>query len=487
MNEEDFACDKFVGQRWRKDVCKNCFQPKRLHELRTKKSKADDEITALKSTVASTTLTSMISADTETTDKTDSVASTQHIEHEQQQNEVNLQTKVAVVMSDEQLSASTQESRAIEQKCSLSDVEREESDSKVPVDVNTGEQATVDDLCADSNTNVIIVKYDKETEQSSNDDTLDKGDKRNDNDRSEYTVQKTPLDNSDVSVRDTSLCNTTTSLDEGIKGNSEETRDDVTDSETIKHDSSFPSLVEHSNIFHEELPTKSSSGDEDIHKEVTGSVVPLFAVNTGEELSCSQDVPDESGFEGDTMATQVKDDQPITSNIVTSTVLSSSLQDDAVHSLSAVELPQQLSMEETHTNVVCDESTKSPSAKVELPQSNDDKNHPAPPSLAAADNQAPPMIVNDQGISIPAPPSPPPIRPPPPSPSLTAGKQPSADPPGADPTAEVLMSPQASFYVICKVIYVTIKYCNRFVWQLILSCFLCGQTAVCYCLQYKHP
>ena len=465
MNEEDFACDKFVGQRWRKDVCKNCFQPKRLHELKTKNSKADDEITAQKSTVASTTLTSMISADTKATDKTDALVSTQNIEHEQQQNEVNLQTKVAVI-SEEQLSANTQESRAIEQKCSLSDVEHQESDSKVPVDVNTGEQATVDDLCDGSNTNVIVVKYDKETEQSSNDDTLDKGDKCSYNDRSDYTVQKTPLDNSDVSVRDTSLCNTTTSLDEGIKGNSEETRDDVTDGEAIKHDSSFPSLVEHSDIFHEELPTKSSSGDEDIHKEVTGSVVPLVEVNTGEELSCTQEVPDESGFEGNITATQVKDDQPIASNIATSTLLPSSLQDDAVHSLSAVELPQQLSMEETHTNVAYDDSTESPSAKVELPQSNDDKNHPAPPSLAAADNQAPPMIVNDQGISIPAPPSPPPIHPPPPCPSPTAGKQPSADPPGADPTAEVLMSPQVSFYFICKVSYVTIKYCNRFVWQL---------------------
>ena len=206
--------------------------------------------------------------------------------------------------------------------------------------------------------------------------------------------------------------------------------------------------------------------------------MPLVEVNTGEELSCTQEVPDESGFEGDITATQVKDDQPIASNIATST--------DAVHSLNAVELPQQLSMEETHTNVVCDESTESPSAKVELPQSNDDRNNPAPPSLAAADNQAPPMIVNDQGISIPAPPSPPPIRPPPPCPSPTAGKQPSADPPGADPTAEVLMSPQVSFYFIFKVIYVTMKYCNCFVWQLTLSCFLCGQTAVCSISTHKN-
>ena len=32
--EEDFACDKFAPQKWRKDVCRNCYQPARLHEKR---------------------------------------------------------------------------------------------------------------------------------------------------------------------------------------------------------------------------------------------------------------------------------------------------------------------------------------------------------------------------------------------------------------------------------------------------------------------
>jgi len=37
MDEEDYACDKFIPQKWRKDVCKLCFQPKRLHEKKVKK------------------------------------------------------------------------------------------------------------------------------------------------------------------------------------------------------------------------------------------------------------------------------------------------------------------------------------------------------------------------------------------------------------------------------------------------------------------
>ena len=30
--EEDFACEKFAPQKWRKDMCRNCYQPARLHE-----------------------------------------------------------------------------------------------------------------------------------------------------------------------------------------------------------------------------------------------------------------------------------------------------------------------------------------------------------------------------------------------------------------------------------------------------------------------
>jgi len=37
MDEEDYACDKFISQKWRKDICKLCFQPKRLHEKKVKK------------------------------------------------------------------------------------------------------------------------------------------------------------------------------------------------------------------------------------------------------------------------------------------------------------------------------------------------------------------------------------------------------------------------------------------------------------------
>jgi len=37
MNEEDFACDNCAPQKWRKDVCRNCFQPQRLHEKKQRK------------------------------------------------------------------------------------------------------------------------------------------------------------------------------------------------------------------------------------------------------------------------------------------------------------------------------------------------------------------------------------------------------------------------------------------------------------------
>ena len=445
MNEEDYACDKFVSQRWKKDVCKICFQPKRLHELKTKatkKGKVDNEnTTTQKSTVASAALTSMISTDTKTIDKTDALASKKHIEPEQQQKEVNLEPKGATVVPEEQLSAKSQESRAIEHECSMSGVEPQASD-KVLLDVNTDEQGTMDDLCAGSSTNVIVVKYDQETEHSTNVNSLDNDDKRDDNDRSVTEEHKTPLDNSDGDIRitDTSMCNTV----EGSRGNGEGAHDDDIDGVVV---------VEHSNTSHvEELPTKPTSGgagNEDIHKEATTSTLPPVEFTTGEEPSCSEELPDESGFEGDTRATQVEDNHSITTNITTSTLLTSSLQDDAVPSLSA-EKPQQLNVEETHADMVCDDDgAESPSAKVELPQSNDNDdvssaNDPAPPTLAAADNQAPPMVVNDHGFNIPVPPSPPPIRPPPPCPPLLADKEPSADPPGAGLTTEMLTSPQVS-------------------------------------------
>ena len=42
MNEEDFACSSFAPQRWRKDVCRKCYQPLRLHE---KKKDHSDPVT----------------------------------------------------------------------------------------------------------------------------------------------------------------------------------------------------------------------------------------------------------------------------------------------------------------------------------------------------------------------------------------------------------------------------------------------------------
>ena len=81
-----------------------------------------------------------------------------HIEHEQQQKEVNLQSKgTAITMHTEKnncpLTAS-QDSRAMEYGFSMSGVEPQASDGKVLVDANTDEQGTVDDLCGGSSTNV---------------------------------------------------------------------------------------------------------------------------------------------------------------------------------------------------------------------------------------------------------------------------------------------------------------------------------------------
>ena len=37
MDEEDFACESFVPQKFRRDICKNCFQPARLHEKKQRR------------------------------------------------------------------------------------------------------------------------------------------------------------------------------------------------------------------------------------------------------------------------------------------------------------------------------------------------------------------------------------------------------------------------------------------------------------------
>ena len=41
MSEEDFACDKFLPQKWRADVCRNCYQPLRLHNKKQAKHGAE--------------------------------------------------------------------------------------------------------------------------------------------------------------------------------------------------------------------------------------------------------------------------------------------------------------------------------------------------------------------------------------------------------------------------------------------------------------
>ena len=44
--EEDFACDKFVPQKWRKDMCKICYQPIRLHEKKMKSKEVSSTATS---------------------------------------------------------------------------------------------------------------------------------------------------------------------------------------------------------------------------------------------------------------------------------------------------------------------------------------------------------------------------------------------------------------------------------------------------------
>ena len=87
-------------------------------------------------------------------------------------------------------------------------------------------------VVACSSTNVIVVKYDQETEHSSNDNSLDNDDKRDDNDRSVTEEHKTPLDNSDNDIRitDTLMCNTV----EGSRGNGEGAHDDDIDGVVVR-------------------------------------------------------------------------------------------------------------------------------------------------------------------------------------------------------------------------------------------------------------
>ena len=59
--EEDFACDKFAPQKWRKDTCRNCYQPARLHE---KKLARQGTLTTSPSTKAPPQISPVVKAST---------------------------------------------------------------------------------------------------------------------------------------------------------------------------------------------------------------------------------------------------------------------------------------------------------------------------------------------------------------------------------------------------------------------------------------
>lgn len=422
MNEAEveYACDKFVSQRYRKDVCKVCFQPKRLHELKIKKGKPSNEQKSTVTSAADTRLT----ADIKTTNKSDALEGTKHIEHGLQQKEGNLNHGV-LSSPVAQLATTSSQSRVTTEQA---------IGSKVPA---------------------VAINNDRETEQLNNANVLNEDDGNGTNGRRENVTadhegHKTPLDNntSDIKVTNTPLSDTAASFLEGSTGNDEsgDVHNEGTDSKVKENIGSFPLLVESDASHVEGLPTKFSPGEEDIHKEITTSAPQLIEENK-EEQSYNE-VPNESG--GQATPTQDDSDHPITStqDETTPTLPSSSIQDDAIPSLA--QKPWQLNVEEAHKDSVCDEDKELEPATVELLPSNDDitsaqvASDPAPPTLVAADNQAPPMIVNDQGFNIPAPPPPPPIQAPPPPPLLPK-KKPLANSPSdsePEPMDEMLISPQ---------------------------------------------
>lgn len=433
MNEAEleYACDKFVSQRYRKDVCKVCFQPKRLHELKIKKGKPSNEQKSTVTSAADTRLT----ADMKTTNKSDALDGTKHIEHGLQQKEGNLNHGVSSSPVAQLATTSSQSRVTTEQAIG----------SKVPA---------------------VAINNDRETEQLNNANVLnvlneDDGNGTNgrrENVTADHKGHKTLLDNNtnDIKVTNTPLSDTAASFLEGSTGNDEsgDVHNEGTDNKVKDNTGSFPLLVE-SDISHVEgLPTKFSPGEEDIHKEIITSVPQLIEENR-EEQSYNEEVPDESGgFERQATPTQNDGNHPITStqDEFTPTLPSSSIQDDAIPSVA--QKPWQLNVEEAHKDSMCDQDKELEPATVELLPSNDDitsaqvASDPAPPTLVAADNQAPPIIVNDQGFNVPAPPPPPPIRAPPPP--LVPKKKPSANsPPDSEPEpmAEILISPQVSSIV----------------------------------------
>ena len=445
MDQEDYACDKFTAQKVKKDFCRHCFQPKRLHELKVRKSKGTN------TQPSSGVNARAVAADIKVTDAVSVLASTRHTEQQQ-----NVQPKI---VSETQLPTVNEQSQ---KRTHVSDVTPEAVDSKAPTDskVTVDEQVTMDDVCANCNTDTTMAEQ------------LSEGNGANQR-RSEDVISEShqiPLDDNDSDIKDADISsyNVVASLDEGNTGNDKETGEihgEVNDREVIKD---TPSLVEELSTSHaEELPTKScleEAEGEDMHEEVAVLSTPLVENTTEQEPSGNEDVHDEFGLEEHTTTatpiTRVEDDDHVitsTSDIV-STLSCSSVQDNTVPPLDTKQ-PQQMDGEGAHKDLMYNDDGQLESAETELPQSNDDftsslvANDPASPTLAAADNQAPPMAVNDQGFNIPVPPVPPPIRAPPAPPPPPDEEPPSPESPSGNEPKPEMLSPQVN----CALLFVYVR------------------------------
>ena len=429
MDQEDYACDKFTAQKVKKDFCRHCFQPKRLHELKVKKNKADNEKTP--------TQQKPVAAGTKLTNEASELASTRRTEHEKEE---NLKPKVtSSTPLPTQLSTTNVELQTSQQECAhVSDVKPGAVDVKAPANSNvTGDEL----VTVDSNTSTTEVEHDnKEMEQ------LSEGYGGNERRKEELVSDshQIPLDNNDSDIKGTDISshNVVATLDEVNTGNDKETGETCNEGDDSE-------VVEDTALQVEESNTSEKMGNNSCLEEAGGedshavSSTPLAEDKTEHIQSSNQDVHDESGLEehtSTTTTTHVENDHHvnISTSDITSTLPSSSVQDNTVP-------PQQ--PEEAHKDF---DDKELVSAEVELPQSYSDvtslvANDPAPPTLAAADNQPPPMVVNDQGLNIPVPPSPPPIRAPPSPPPPPNEKPPSPGPPSGDePNPSEMLSPQVS-------------------------------------------
>ena len=432
MDQEDYACDKFTAQKVKKDFCRHCFQPKRLHELKVKKSKAGNEKTPTHGQQKP------VAAGIKITNEASELASTRCTENKQQQKEENLKPKVTLPTPvSTQLPTANVELQTSQQECAhVSDVKPGAVDVKAPANSNVtgGELVTVD-----SNTSTTEVEHDnKEMEQ------LSEGYGGNERRKEELVSDshQIPLDNNDSDIKGTDISshNVVATLDEVSTGNDKETGETCNEGDDSE-------VVEDTALQVEESNTSEKVGNNSCLEEAGGedshavSSTPLAEDETEHMQSSNEDVHNESGLEEHTTNTHVENDHVnISTSDITSTLPSSSVQNNAV----PPQQPQLMDGEEAHKHFHDRELV---SAEVELPQLYSDvtSNDPAPPTLAAADSQPPPMVVNDQGLNIPVPPSPPPIRAPPSPPPPPNEKPPSPGPPSGDePNPSEMLSPQVS-------------------------------------------